>query len=278
MVETPQLRWLVFSNPEQQFPYRLYIEEYPGNFFCLGVQEKWPGPGKKIFCKLEGHFEEKELPSEEPIEKCNISSKSQYKKKLVIILDRKIRKRCWFLFLKREYKNRPGEFYKQIFWITQASAKAGRAGAYLPSGGKQEPLKIIIDSNERYPYKFGRAEIKIEKLPVGDYGLLKGGKVIAIAERKTMDNLLHEIATYDVLKATIQEMRTFKYRAFVFESSYGDFLKPKKNSFYNPSYIATILADLAFSFPDVQFIFCKNRKLANEWVWRWFLRINKEDN
>ena len=105
--------------------------------------------------------------------------------------------------------------------------------------------------------------------------MVKDDKVIAIAERKTMDNLLHEIATYDVLKAAIQEMKTFKYRVIVFESPYSDFLKPKKNPFYKPSYIATILVDLAFSFPDVQFIFCKNRKLANEWVWRWFLRIDK---
>jgi len=32
MVETPQLRWFIFPNSDQQFPYKLYIEEYPGNF------------------------------------------------------------------------------------------------------------------------------------------------------------------------------------------------------------------------------------------------------
>ena len=37
--------------PDQQFPYKLYIEEYPGNFLGLGVQEnqeKWPGPENKV--------------------------------------------------------------------------------------------------------------------------------------------------------------------------------------------------------------------------------------
>lgn len=91
-----------------------------------------------------------------------------------------------------------------------------------------------------------------------------------------MDNLFHEIATYDVLKATLQEMSVFRYKAVVFESPYGDFINPKKSHFYKSSYVADILADLIFSFPDIQFIFCENRKLANEWIYRWFRRINLE--
>ena len=270
------LRWMIFPNPEERFPYKLYIEEYPSHFLCLEVQERWPGPNKQIYCLRKGHFYEKELPLTEPIEVCNILSKRQYGKKMEIILDRKIKKRCWFLFLEKEYKTRPGEFYEQIFWITQSAAKIRRRGAYIPRGGKEMVFEVIMDKRERYPYRFEKAIIKKENLPVGDYGLSKDGKVIAVVERKTMDNFIHEISSYDVFKISLQEMRQFKYRAVVFESPYADFINPKKNNFYKPTYIAEILADLFVSFPDIQFVFCDNRKIANEWIYRWFSRINTE--
>jgi len=267
---------MLFSNSNPRFPYKLYIEEYPSHFLCLNVQDRWPGPNKQIYCLREGHFDEKELPAIEPIEICNILSKREYGKKMEILLNRKIKKRCWFLFLEKEYKTKPGEFYEQIFWITQSSAKIRRKGAYIPKGSKELVLEVILDKRERYPYRFEKAIIKKENLPVGDYGLVKDGKVIAVVERKTLDNFIHEISTYDVLKISLQEMRQFRYRAVVFESPYADFINPKKNNFYKPTYIAEILADLFVSFPDIQFVFCDNRKFANEWIYRWFSRISRE--
>ncbi len=41
---------------------------------------------------------------------------------------------------------------------------------------------------------------------------MKQGKIIAVAERKTLDNIKHEISTYDVLKATLQELTTYPYK------------------------------------------------------------------
>jgi len=61
----------------------------------------------------------------------------------------------------------------------------------------------------------------------------------------------------------------------VFESPYADFINPKKLTHYSAPFIAEILADLAVQFHDVQFIFCSNRKVANEWVYRWFQRIHQ---
>ncbi len=276
MAKTSELKWLVFAHEDPKFPYRLYIEEEPNRFLSLKTQDRWPGPGKRIFCKKEGYFSKKDLPQEQPLEESGIVSCSRYGRKLTVILDRKIRKRCWFIFLRKGYKSRPEEFYEQIFWITQAAASIRRPGAYIPQGGKSDSFQVIMDRRERYSYKFGQCKVIKENLPCGDYGLLRDGELIAVAERKTMDNLFHEIATYDVLKATLQEMSVFRYKAVVFESPYGDFINPKKSHFYKSSYVADILADLIFSFPDIQFIFCENRKLANEWIYRWFRRINLE--
>ena len=268
------LHWFLYKQERGKFPYRLYIEENPDDFLVLSVQDKWPGPGKKIYCLLEKRCKELELPPEKPVEDISILKTYRYGKKLNIILNRKTKRRCWFIFLKKEYKTKPGQFYNQIFWITQSSAKVRRSGAYIPKVKEGSWCEIIIDKRERYPYKFGYAQTKRENLPVGDYALIKQGKIIAIAERKTLDNMLHEIATYDILKATLQELATYPFKAVVFESPYSDFMNPKKVKYYKTSYVADILSDLAVCFPEIQFIFCGNRKFAREWIYRWFLRIN----
>jgi ERCC4-type nuclease len=216
------------------------------------------------------------LPIEEPIEKCNIIKQRRYGKRLIIILDRKIKKRCWFVFLKKEYKKKPGEFYYQVFGITQSSDSIRRPGAYVPKVREGNFCEIIIDKRERYPYKFGYANTKKENLPVGDYALVKDGKIVAIAERKTLDDFLGRVSVYDTFKATLSELSIYKYKALVFESPYSDFLNPKKIKPYSANYIAEILSDIAVRFSEIQIVFCDNRKFAQEWLYRWFLRINIE--
>jgi hypothetical protein len=270
------LRWLLYKTNEEKFPYKIYLEEKPNEFLILKVQARWPGPGKKIFCISEGYLHQEKIEDTEPVEECNIILFKRFGKKLNLILDRKTKRRCWFIFLKKEYKTRPGDYYEQIFWITQSAMKMRGAGAYIPQGGKKERMEIIIDQRERYPYKFANALTKRENLPVGDYALIKDKKIIAVAEKKTMDNFLHEIRGYDIFKSSLEELKQYKYKAVIFDSPYSDFINPKKNLFYRPSYIADILADLYVNFPEIQFMFFENRKLANEWLYRWFKRIWKD--
>lgn len=268
------LRWLIYKNEEDNFPYWVFIEQERNRFIFLKAKEKWPGPGKNIFCKYEGEEIKKgDLPKDEPVDSCEIFSLKRYGKKLNVILKRSRNKRCWFIFLKKEYKNRPGEFYYQVFWITQASAIASRRGAYIPQAKKGDDFKVIIDTTERYPYRFGGVEVEREKLPVGDYGLIYNGNLVAIAERKTKENFLHEISSFDVLKAKLEELAKYLHKAVIFEAGYLDFIDPKKNKFYSSTFIAELLAELSVQFPQVQFIFSDNRKSANKWLYHWFRRI-----
>jgi len=266
---------MIYPEGEGRFRYALFVEEQPGKFLHLRVHDRWPGPGKNVFCKLEGQVNRDDLPETEPLEACGIVSVRRYGKKLNIILDRSIRKRCWFIFLKKEYRGRPGEYYDQVFWITQASAVASRRGAYIPQSGKGRHFDVIIDSAEKYPYRFGRATVARQKLPVGDYALLYDARMVAIAERKTRDNFLHEIASFDVLKAKLEEMARFPHKAVVFESAYSDFVDAKKNRAYSAGFVATLLAELSVEFPQVQFIFCNGRKAANKWLYHWFDRLHQ---
>ncbi|MGB9719942.1 MAG: ERCC4 domain-containing protein [bacterium] len=276
-MDNQPLKWIMYKQEDEKFPYRLYIEIAPDNFLCLNVQERWPGPGKKIFCHRLEDCPSLSLPPEEPIEECNIITAHHYGRRLVIVLNRKIKRRCWFVFIKREYKKRPGEFYEQVFWITQSSEAIRRPGAYVPKVKEDVSIEIVIDKREHYPYKFGYVQTKRENLPVGDYALIKDGRIVAVAERKSLDNFLNQVGTYDSLKATLNELITYPYKALILESPYSDFLNPKKIRPYRASYIAEILSDLAVRFPEIQIIFCDNRKFAQEWLLRWFLRINAED-
>ncbi len=276
--EGQNLRWLIYKQPSKKFPFQLYIEESPGHFKVLDVQNRWPGPGKKIYCIFSKNCSAEELPDDEPEESCFIKKLGRYGKKLNIVLDRKTKKRCWFLFIKKEYKTKPGQYYEQIFWITRSSAVKKRPGAYIPKVKQDIFCTIVIDKRERYPYKFGYAEVKKENLPVGDYALIKEGKIVAVVERKTLDNLLHEIGCLDALQATLEEMSIYPYKAVVFESPFSDFMNPKKIKPYRAGFVADILIDLAVKFPQIQFIFCENRRFAQTWVYRWFLRINSKDD
>lgn len=91
-------------------------------------------------------------------------------KRVEIILDRPSKKRCDFLFLKK--RKASGEPYEQIFFRTQTGLSSHRSrGRLLLYGGGT--LSVVVDSAERYPWKFSKADSRRDKLPVGDYALVE---------------------------------------------------------------------------------------------------------
>jgi hypothetical protein len=270
------MRWLIYQQENKRFPFLLLIEQEAGRFLSYAVSDKWPGPGKSIFCIAGQELTEDQLPKEqEPVDSCTIKKIARYGRKLVVILDRKVKKRSWFLTV--EKKSKLGKVYQQTFWITQASAVAHRGGAYLSEAGKRRDLTIIRDKRERYGYNFPKYTMEKANLPSGDYALkLSSGEVIAVVERKTKDGFIHEIATFDVLKTRLLEMtESYKYCALLIEANYSDLVDPKKCKFYSAGFIAEIIAELFANFPKLQIVFCSNRKFAQEWIERYFQRIAK---
>ncbi len=272
------LRWLIYPAENPRFPYQLFIEHEPGSFLSYRVQDKWPGPGKSIFCIAGDELAEDALPVEpDPVDECEIRAISHYGRKLVVVLDRKIRKRSWFITVEKKSKSDPKRTYTQTFWITQSSAAARRGGAYLSARGKKDGLFIVRDKRERYGYRFPRHEVEKEVLPCGDYALRLGtGETIAVVERKTREQFLHDIGTFDILKASLLEIiETYKYKALVIEATYRDLVDPKKSRYYSGGFVAEVIAELFVLFPGLQIVFCSNRKFATEWVERYFQRIAK---
>lgn len=122
-VET-MIEWIVEATYEERFPYRLWIVEEESVLLCLRTQERWPGPKGQIFC-LRENPEESEVvgpDADAVVERERVASYRRIGRRLVLSLDRPQGKRCDFLFLTRDYKNRPGS-YEQIFFRTEQAIR-----------------------------------------------------------------------------------------------------------------------------------------------------------
>ncbi|MCL0056446.1 hypothetical protein M1N81_02650, partial [Dehalococcoidia bacterium] len=141
-------------------------------------------------------------------------------RRVSVVLDRKRYKRCDFLFLKKSYKGRPGESYEQIFWLTQRSIEQHRPAFKLVSRQESSELVVRILSNERYPWRFPGAVTERGAIAAGDYALTDGDRILAVVERKTIDNLLADFGMMPVLHQRLAELAAQHNHALVIEASY----------------------------------------------------------
>jgi hypothetical protein len=262
--------WILESTKETKFPYLMTIERNGTILLRLRVQDRWPGQKGHVFCVRVP--DEIDWPAiEEEVERVPVVSLRRYGKRLAVVLDRPKNKRCDFLFITKQYKTRDGE-YEQIFWRTERGLKERKPKVKLSTYTKSD-LTISIDSGERYAWRFSGDTVTREQLPVGDYALKKGNRIMAIIERKTMDNLLHEFGRMSAFHQQLAELETYRHAALVIEANYSDFLNPNKMKYYPPAFTARALAELHAYHPNLSIIFAGNRKLAREWAHRFFSAV-----
>lgn len=248
----------------KRFPYRLKILEEDRVLLALKVQAVWPGAGTQVFCLRDSG----QGRGGEEFERVPVVSLRRYGKRLAVVLDRRVNKRCDFLFLKKPYKTKEGE-YEQIFWRTHQSLRTSRK-RFVTGPWKGPPLTIYVDIDEKYPWRFRGCRVERTHLPVGDYALAGGKGLLAVVERKTFDNLLAELGRWDAFHQVLGELEVYPQNALVIESSYGDFLDPKRLHHYTPSFVARALAEISAMHPRLKVVFAHSRKGANEWCRRFF--------
>ncbi|MFO7773036.1 MAG: ERCC4 domain-containing protein [Dehalococcoidia bacterium] len=264
--------WILERTQNDRFPYRLQIIREDKPWLVLHTQDRWPTVGRHIFC-----LREDEPPASdeilEELERVDIVAFNERGRRISVVLDRKIRKRCDFLFLKKSYKGRPGESYEQIFWLTQRSIEQHRPAFKLVSRQRSADMVIRIHSNEKYPWRFPGAITERGSLPSGDYALMNGDTMLAVVERKTMDNLLADFGIMPVLHQRLAELAAHNNHALVIEAPYADFLNPKKVHHYTPGFCAKAIAELYALHSNLRIVFCANRKVANEWARQFFTAV-----
>ncbi len=267
--------WLVERTHSRRFPFRVSIEQDGRLLLAVRAQAAWPGPGQHIFCLRERELDPAE--SLEAVERVPVAHLARVGRKLVVTLDRAQRKRCEFLTVEKARRDGSGG-YQQVFFRTESAIRAHRSRSRVELRAAPSGLTVVIDSAERYPWRFPGADVRRRKLPVGDYGLLAGEQLRAVVERKSFDNLLTDIGAIQALHQQLADLASTPAAALVIEADYRDFLDPARlKGRWPAAHLARVLGELAALHPTLPIIYAGNRKLANAWTRNFFLAIGARD-
>ena len=263
--------WTVERTRNRRFPFRIAIEQDGRLLAAFRAQAAWPGPGQQIFCLREGEWDGAEPL--EPVERVPVAHVARVGRKLTVVLDRPQRKRCEFLVVRKDRKDGSGT-YEQVFFRTETGIRAHRSRTRLEIREPSGTLDIVIDSGERYPWRFPYAETTRRKLAAGDYALVEDDRVVAVVERKSFDNLLHDVGALQALHQQLADLASYGAAAFVIEAQYADFLDEQRVKGRWPvDYLSRVLAEITVLHPGLSVIYAGNRKLANLWTHRFFAAV-----
>jgi hypothetical protein len=248
--------FLIARNPEEdsKLPYLLHLPIEGG--LVLKARDTWPRSAR-IYCHP---FEEGWPDDADILEEARVSSIRRRGPVIDLVLDRPRLARSQFVFT--ETRGRPA-----IFWQTQKAAKAANPGARIPRARAiPSGFTILIDTRERYPYRFAGRDVEIERvlLPAGDYAVDYAGSVVATVERKTFENLTASLSD-GTLAFQMQRLGEVGIAAVVVEGRYSAFFRLEH---VPAAFIADGLARLQVRYPEIPVVFADSRKFAEEWVYR----------
>jgi hypothetical protein len=128
-------------------------------------------------------------------------------------------------------------------------------------------MEIVVDAHERYAYRFPAQQVRTvtRALPCGDYGVTLAGTLVASVERKSLSDLVASLIN-GRLRFALAELAALPRAAVVVEDRYSQVFALER---VRPSVIADGLAELQVRWPNVPIVFCENRKLAEEWTYRY---------
>src|SRR5437667_8435924 len=251
----PSPRFRVARNPdaESRLPYLIWLPIDGG--LVLKARETWPR-ANRVFCAQDatGWDERVGLLEDVAVLLCRRRGAA-----IDLVLDRPSLSRSQFVFT--EARGRPA-----IWWQTQKTAQAANPGARIPRGLSAGPLTIAIDTREKYGWKFAGRTVAIERhaLKAGDYAAVVGEAVVAVIERKTLDNLATSLSDGG-LAFQMQRLAEVARAAIVVEGDYPDLFRTQPG---RGSWLAVMLGRIAVRYPEVPVVFAGSRRFAEEWAYR----------
>lgn len=261
--------WTVHHLGAGRFPYRVAIERDGRTLLAVRAAAPWPGPGQQVFCLREDGSEA--TGPAELVEQCAVVSVTRIGRKLAIVLDRAQRKRCEFLFVTKPRRDGSGA-YEQVFFRTESGIRAHRSRTRAEVQPREVQLEVVIDSGEKYPWRFPGARLTTRRLAVGDYALVQDERIAAVVERKSYDNVLGELGAVQAWHHALADLARHEMSALVIEAQYGDFLDERRLDGRWPAvHVARVLAEVTALHPRLPVIYAGNRKLANQWAYRFFV-------
>jgi ERCC4 domain len=259
----PARMFEVARNPDaaSRLPYLVRLP-LPSGDVILKAREPWPRTGV-VYC----HPADGEWPqppeTAELVERVPVRSCRRHGGAIDLVLDRPREHRSQLVFTRVRGR-------QAIFWQSPRTARAARPGVRVPGrrAAGLERLTVLVDTRERYPWRFGRQRaVTLERraLPAGDYAVEgPDGGLLAVVERKTLADLSGSLVDGS-LNYLLAELAALPRAAVVVEDRYGGVFKLDH---VQPGFVADLLGALAVRYPAVPVVFCDTRPLAQEWAYR----------
>lgn len=254
--------FIVARNPDPQsaLPFLLRLPIDGG--LWLKAKESWPR-SSRVYCHPAAIDEIGEL---EILERVPVSACVRRGPAIDLLLARGNNRRSQFVFTSARGRS-------MILWQTPKAAASARPGVRIAPVRAAQIDSIIVDTRERYGYKFGTHRIALVRraLPAGDYAVECGGALIAV-ERKTLDDFVHSLVNGSLGYAAA-ELAHLRSAAIVVEGTYSALLR---HEYTRPGFLADLLARLQVRYPAVPIVFAESRKLAEEWTFRFLNAAHAE--
>lgn len=244
-------------DPDSTLPFLLRLPVDPAGL-VLRARDSWPRTAK-VYCHRAGDSWSEDL---EIVQEVEVKSCTRRGVAIDLVLDRGKENRSQFIFTRLKGGR------EAIFWQTARTAQESRPAVRIPGRRASwlADLEITVDTRERYPYRFSKQQTNTRRapLPVGDYGVLHGGQVVALVERKSFQDLAKGLSDGG-LPFQMADLATYSPAAVVVEDKYSAIFKHK---FVAGGTLADLLARVQVRYPSVPIIFCETRPLAEEWTFR----------
>lgn len=244
-------------DPESSLPYLLRLPIGAGLVFR--TKGTWPRTSA-LYCHP---VPEGDWPAEpEIVERVRLQACTRRGAAIDVVADRAREQRSQIVFT-----NARGR--EMVFWQTARTRKQARPDVRLPgarAAGVVE-LEIIVDAHEKYAYGFAGQQVRTVRraLPCGDYAVTASGKLVASVERKSLSDMVASL-TSGRLRFALGELAALPRAAVVVEDRYSAIFAQDR---IRPALVADGLAELQVRWPAIPIVFCDNRKLAEQWTYRY---------
>jgi hypothetical protein len=250
---------LIARNPdaESSLPYLLWVPI--GDGLVFRTKGTWPRTSA-LYCHPVPGVEwpaEAEIVERVPLRACTRRGAA-----IDVVADRGREQRSQIVFTRARGR-------EMVFWQSPRTRKQARPDVSIPTAraaGIVE-LEIVVDAHERYAYGFSGQQVRTVRrgLPCGDYAVTAGGKLVATVERKSLTDLVSSLIS-GRLRFALGELATVPRSAVVVEDRYSQVFALDR---VRPAVVADGLAELQVRWPTIPIVFCENRKLAEEWTYRY---------
>ena len=254
------MEFVIARNPDPAsslpFLVRLPLGSRP---VVLKVKATWPRTAK-VFCHPATEWPDPE--DLEIVERVPVTSCVRRGVAIDLVLDRARENRSQFVFTKARGR-------EVVFWQSARTRKQARPNVVVPTArASGRRLDIVVDTRERYAWKFSDQQATTSKraLPVGDYAVEADGEVVAVVERKSIEDLVSTIVG-GKLWTLLAAMADVSHAAVVVDDRYSSLFKLTR---VRPASVAEQIAEAAVRYPSVPIVFAETRQLAQEWTYRFF--------